>query len=149
MGAPCPVCALVLRPTDPGCRSALAGQGRPQGCPAAPAEGAPFRRSADVIGPICQRLERFAKDGAALRRNPPDSKRTAIFAPQNCLFTSPCTRARGSEMQAREKGRVKRDHCGGPALQACGRKNVGNTKIYAKFGAAEVSPHALVSATAK
>src|SRR3954463_8040939 len=36
MGAPCPVCAPVLRPTDPGCRSALAGQGRPQGCPAAP-----------------------------------------------------------------------------------------------------------------
>ena len=34
-------------------------------------------RPADVIGPICQRLERFANDGAALRRNPPDSKRTA------------------------------------------------------------------------
>src|SRR5215207_7402660 len=42
--------------------------------PRRPAEGDPFRRSADVIGPICQRLERFAKDGAALRRSPPDSK---------------------------------------------------------------------------
>src|SRR5215204_7391629 len=42
--------------------------------PRRPAEGDPFRRSADVIGPICQRLERLAKDGAALRRNPPDSK---------------------------------------------------------------------------
>src|SRR5215213_6070903 len=49
------------------------------------AEGDPFRRSADVIGPICQRLERFAKDGVAFRRNPPDSKcaadvRTHAFA---------------------------------------------------------------------
>src|SRR5215212_7437149 len=42
--------------------------------PRRPAEGDPFRRSADVIGPICQRLERLAKDGAAMRHNPPDSK---------------------------------------------------------------------------
>ena len=68
--------------------------------PRHPAEGDPFRRSADVIGPICQRLERFAKDGAALRCNPPDSKRATILAPQNCLFTGPCTRDHGSGTQA-------------------------------------------------
>src|SRR4051812_3967163 len=64
------------------------------------AEGDPFRRSADVIGPICQRLERFAKDGAVLRCNPPDSKRATILAPQNCLLTGPCTRDHGSGTQA-------------------------------------------------
>src|SRR5215207_10766669 len=45
--------------------------------PRRPAEGDPFRRSADVIGPICQCLERLANDGAALRGNPPDSKHAA------------------------------------------------------------------------
>src|SRR3954470_16063417 len=35
------------------------------------------KRLADVIGPICQCLERFANDGPALRGNPPDSKRAA------------------------------------------------------------------------
>jgi hypothetical protein len=45
--------------------------------PRRPAEGDPFRRSADVIGPICQCLERFANDGVALGRNLPDGKRAA------------------------------------------------------------------------
>src|SRR3954471_3896058 len=35
------------------------------------------KRLADVIGPICQCLERFADDGPALRGNSPDGKRAA------------------------------------------------------------------------